>query len=390
MNKLNYTVSELASLQQTTGGYIGGVSPVPFEQAFGGTLNVGGFSLNGAWVPWYSVHKIYQGLIDAYEIAGNAQALEVVTKFADWAVAGTSRLSDSQMQKMLDCEHGGMNEVFAELYAISGKEEYLTAAKRFTHDSILTPLAEERDELTGKHANTQIPKIIGAAAIYGQDSSRTDYKTASEYFWETVVNGRSFVIGGNSVAEHFEALGAETLHKKTCESCNTYNMIRLSEHLFSWEHDGKYMDYVENALYNDILGAQDPENGNKMYFTSLLQGHFRVYGTPEDSWWCCTGSGMENPGRYHKCIYYKDLDNLFVNLYIPSEVKWNETGLTLRLDTDFPYSDKATVSVTDGTSNAKLSFRSPSWLNGAMSIEVNGEAVEAAPENGYITVEREC
>lgn len=385
--RLDYAVSELASIQEQTGsGYIGGLSVTPFEQAFNGTISAGGFDLNGAWVPWYSVHKIYQGLIDAYEIAGTKQALSVVTKFADWAVDGLNRMTDGQIQTMLNCEHGGMNEVFAELYKITGNEDYLTAAVRFTQNSILDPLARESDELTGLHANTQIPKIIGAAAIYEQDSARTDYKTASEFFWNTVVNNRSFVIGGNSVSEHFEALGAETLHKKTCETCNTYNMIKLTEHLYSWEHDSEYMDYVENALYNDILGAQDPETGNKMYFTSLLQGHFRVYGTPEDSWWCCTGSGMENPGRYAKCIYYKDMDNLYVNLYIPSQVKWKETGLTLRMETDFPYSDIVKLTVAGGNADASLKLRTPSWLAGDMTVSVNGEAISAQTENGYITL----
>lgn len=387
--KLDYTVSELARVQRETGsGYIGGLSEEPFIKAFGGTLNVGGFDLNGGWVPWYSVHKIYQGLIDAYVNTKNSEALETVIKFADWAVDGTEKLSDSQMQTMLIAEHGGMNEVFAELYDITKDERYLSTAVRFTHNTILNPLTNGVDELTGKHANTQIPKIIGAAAIYEQDENREDYKNASEFFWDTVVNNRSFVIGGNSVSEHFEAAGAETLHKKTCESCNTYNMIKLSEHLYSWEHDSKYMDYVENALYNDILGAQDPETGNKMYFTSLLQGHFRVYGTPENSWWCCTGSGMENPGRYAKCIYYKDADSLYVNLYIPSKTTWNETGITLTMETNFPYSDKVKITV-DGENSAKINLRVPSWISGEMTVSVNGEAEAAQSESGYIELARD-
>lgn len=386
--RLDYIVSELGRVQSETGkGYIGGLSEEPFTLAFNGTLNVGGFNLNGAWVPWYSVHKIYQGLIDAYTYTKNPTALEVAIKFADWAVDGIEKLSDTQMQKMLTAEHGGMNEVFAELYSLTSDERYLNAAVRFTHDSILSPLASGKDELTGKHANTQIPKIIGAAAVYECDNERTDYKAATEFFWDTVVNNRSFVIGGNSVSEHFEALGAETLHKKTCETCNTYNMIKLSEYLFTREHNVKYMDYVENALYNDILGSQDPETGNKMYFTSLLQGHFRVYGTKENSWWCCTGSGMENPGRYAKCIYYKDADELYVNLYIPSETVWHETGLTLKTQTDFPYSDTVKISV-NGSADAKIKLRVPSWIKGEMTVKVNGSLVDAIAEDGYICLSR--
>ncbi len=388
--KLEYTVGELARIQAETGsGYVGGLSVTPFEEAFAGNIRAGGFDLNGAWVPWYSVHKIYQGLIDAYDIAGIDQALDVVVRFADWAVEGVSGLTDAQMQSMLNTEHGGMNDVFAQLYNITGNEDYLKTAVRFTHNAIVDPLAAGRDELSGKHANTQIPKIVGAAAIYDNDGSRTDLKAAAEFFWNTVVNNRSFVIGGNSVSEHFEAEGAETLHVKDAESCNTYNMIKLSEHLFAWDHNSKYMDYVENALYNDILGAQDPETGNKMYFTSMLPGHFRIYGTPENSWWCCTGSGMENPGRYSKVIYYKDLDDLYVNLYIPSQVYWRETGLTFRTETQFPYSDKVTVSVAGGSARASLKLRVPAWLEGDMTVKLNNEELDAAVENGYITVQRD-
>lgn len=387
--KLEYAVGELARLQaETGGGYIGGLSIKPFEQAFAGTINAGGFDLNGAWVPWYSVHKIYQGLIDAYNIAGIEQALDVVVKFADWAVDGISGLSDDQMQKMLNTEHGGMNDVFAQLYDITGNEAYLNAAVRFTHKAVVDPLAAGQDGLSGMHANTQIPKIVGAAAIYDSDSSLTDYRDASEFFWDRVVNHRSFVIGGNSVSEHFEAEGAETLDIKDAETCNTYNMIKLTEHLFRWNHDGKYMDFVENALYNDILGSQDPESGNKMYFTSMLPGHFRIYGTPDNSWWCCTGSGMENPGRYSKMIYYKETDSLYVNLYIPSQVCWRETGLTLRTETELPYSEKVKITVAGGKGHAALKFRVPVWADG-MTASVNGEALSSQAENGYITVERD-
>lgn len=385
--RLKYAVSELARIQTETGsGYIGGLSIAPFEQAFAGTINAEGFNLNGAWVPWYSVHKIYQGLVDAYNIAGIDQALDVVVKFADWAVDGISGLTDAQMQTMLNTEHGGMNDVFAQLYDITGNEAYLNAAVRFTHNAIVDPLAAGRDELSGMHANTQIPKIVGAAAVYDNDNSRTDYKAASEFFWDRVVNHRSFVIGGNSVSEHFEAEGAETLNIKDAETCNTFNMIKLTEHLFRWDHQSKYMDFAENALYNDILGSQDLVNGNKMYFTSMLPGHFRIYGTPDNSWWCCTGSGMENPGRYSKLIYYKDLDSLYVNLYIPSQIYWRETGLAFRMETAFPYSDKVKISVAGGSGHAALRLRVPSWLCDEMLID--GEAV-TGDATGYVPVERD-
>ncbi len=377
LNKLNYAVDKLDELQQTTGsGYIGGCLEDTFIKAFNGDTTW----FYDYWVPWYGIHKIYQGLIDAYTLTGNEKALEVVIKFADWAVEGTDKLSDSQMQTMLNIEYGGMNEVFAELYDITGDEKYLTTARRFTHDIILNPLIDGRDELTKKHANTQIPKIIGAAAIYEQDpGTYKDYKIASENFWDLVVNTRSYAIGGNSISEHFEAIGAETLGIKTAESCNSYNMLKLTEHLFSWEHDVKYMDYYETLLYNHILGQQDPVTGAKEYFISMLPGHHRIYGTKEDSWWCCTGTGMENPGRYTKCAYYEDGNDLYVNLYMHNTYKWEAKGLTFTTETNYPYADTVVMTVTEGEADAAINLRAPSWLSADMIVSVNGTEYSGAP-----------
>ncbi|MBQ3110000.1 MAG: glycoside hydrolase family 127 protein, partial [Clostridia bacterium] len=273
--KLDYAVTQLKYIQDTTKhGYIGGCSEETFIKCFNGDTNWA----NNYWVPWYGVHKIYQGLIDAYEFTGNSEALNVCVNFADWAMDGLNKMTDSQVQSMLNVEYGGMNDVFAELHEITGREEYLVTARRFTHDNILNPLINSQDSLAGLHANTQIPKIIGAAEIFEQDSEKyQSYGKGAKFFWDRVVNHRSFVIGGNSVSEHFEAIGLESLHHKTAESCNTYNMLKLTEHLYNWEHDSKYMDYYEKALYNHVLGSQDPETGNKMYFVSLLQGHYRIY-----------------------------------------------------------------------------------------------------------------
>lgn len=387
---LDYAVRELAYVQAQNGdGYVGGIDPSPFTKAFNGTLSVGGFDLNGGWVPWYSVHKIYQGLLDAYTLTGNEEALDVVIAFADWAKRGTSRLSDAQMQTMLNCEYGGMNEVFAQLYEITGNEDYLTMAVRFTHDVILNPLAAQRDELTGKHANTQIPKVLGAAEIYEQDAARTDYRTAAQFFWDRVANSRSYVIGGHSIAEHFEAEGLETLGIKTCESCNTYNMMKLSQHLFDWEHDSAYMDFYETALFNHILGSQDPLSGNKSYFISTLPGHYRIYGTTEESWWCCTGSGMENPGRYGSAIYYEEEDDLYINLFLASELDWADKGMTLRQTTAFPYEEKSIVTVARGSAEATLRFRKPTWLAGDMTLTLNGEAATPQEDGGYLCLARD-
>ncbi len=356
---LDYAVTKLKYIQDTTkSGYIGGCSEETFIKCFNGDTNWA----NNYWVPWYGVHKIYQGLIDAYEFTGNTEALNVCVNFADWAMDGLNKMTDSQVQKMLDVEYGGMNDVFAELYEITGREEYLKTARRFTHDNILNPLINSQDALSGLHANTQIPKIIGAAEIFENDSEKyQSYGKGAKFFWDRVVNNRSYVIGGNSVSEHFEAIGLESLHHKTAESCNTYNMLKLTEHLYKWEQNSEYMDYYEKALYNHVLGSQDPVTGNKMYFVSLLQGHYRIYGTPFDSFWCCTGTGMENPGRYTKCIYFKDKDDLYVNLYIPSTVNWEEKGLTLTQETNYPYEDTIRIKVTEGEADATLKLRVPAW-----------------------------
>ena len=370
LTKLNYAVTKLDELQKTSNSpYIGGCSEDCFTKLFSGNTKWA----DNYWVPWYGIHKIYQGLLDAYDYTENDTAYEVLKKFADWAVDGTSNLTDAQMQSMLDVEYGGMNEIFARMYEITGDEKYLDTARRFTHDSILNPLIQGKDSLTGLHANTQIPKIIGAAEIYEQNPEKyADYKKACENFWNYVVNNRSYAIGGNSIAEHFEAEGAETLGVKTCESCNTYNMMRLSEHLFAWKHDSAYMDWYEKALYNHILGQQEPETGAKMYFVSLLQGHHRVYEQKDKSWWCCTGTGMENPGRYTRCAYYEDGDDLYVNLYMPGTYEWEEKGLTFTVETTYPYSDKVQIKVA-GTGSANINLRAPSWLESDMTVKADNK-----------------
>lgn len=383
--RIDYAVTKLKYIQDTTkSGYIGGCNEECFTKLFSG--NTSSWA-NNYWVPWYGVHKIYQGLIDAYNYTGNYEALNVCVNFADWAMDGLNKLTDSQIQTMLNVEYGGMNDVFAQLYELTGREEYLTTAKRFTHDNILNPLINETDSLSGLHANTQIPKIIGAAEIFENDSVKyQDYGKAARFFWDRVVNSRSYVIGGNSVSEHFEAIGLESLHHKTAESCNTYNMLKLTEHLFDWEHKSEYMDFYEKALYNHILGSQDPDTGNKMYFVSLLQGHYRIYGTKYDSFWCCTGTGMENPGRYSKCIYYKDGDSLYVNLYIPSTVTWEEKGLTITQETNYPYEDTIRFTVAEGEGDVTLKFRVPSWAKKGAEAVYNGNTYKK-DRSGYLEIE---
>jgi len=387
---LDYGVDELARIQRETGsGYIGGLKEEAFTDAFAGKAGIGGFNMGEYWVPWYSVHKIYKGLIDAYRMTGNLEALKTVDQFAAWSTEGLDTMTDEALQAMLQCEHGGMNEVFAQLYRFTGKPEYLRTAERFTHRLILEPLEQERDALQGFHANTQIPKVIGAAEIYNADPSRSDYRTAARYFWDTVVGRRSYAFGGSSISEHFEAPGMESLGIKTAEACFTYNMLDLTQKLFMWEPDSRYMDYFENALYNHILGTQDPCTGHKTYFTSTLQGHYRIYGAHDTAWWCCTGTGMENPAKYGEAIYMEDEDSLYVQLYIASQVSWRSRGLTLRQETSFPYAASSTLTVVSGAGRAKLKLRVPSWLAGEMTVMLSDGSRYTAAEPGYLTIERE-
>ena len=390
--KLDYAVGKLQEYQQKDGtGYIGGVNKTKLVNDLkAGNVSAGAFELNGYWVPWYSFHKIYQGLIDAYTYAGNETALEVVKGFADWAIDVTSNLTDEKFAKMLECEYGGMNDSLAQLYEITGEKKYLDLAVKFSQKAVLEPLANDIDSLEGMHANTQIPKVIGAAELYEQDAERTDYAEAAKFFYNTVVNHRSYVIGGNSNREHFGSLTDEVLGTQTLETCNTHNMLKLTEHLYSWNHKAEYMDYYEKALFNHILASQDPETGEKTYFMATNQGHFKVYSDAlhGNSFWCCVGSGMENPGRYTRNIYYKDGDNFYVNQFISSRVTWKEKELTISQKTNFPYEDTTVITVDNGSADAKMKIRIPSWVSGAATVKVNDEEPVNVTNKGYYTLER--
>lgn len=360
--KLDYTVSEIKKLQRKD-GYFDCIPSTPFDQVFtsNGNFNAGRFDLNGWWVPWYAIHKIYAGLIDAYTLGKNQDALEIVTKMADWAVKGTSNMTDDQFQKMLNCEHGGMCKVFADMYELTGKEAYLKMAERFIHQEIYRPLVKEQDRLQGYHANTQMPKIIGLAKLY-ELTGKSEYRKAVEFFFKTVTETRSYVIGGNSIGEHFGPQYQETLGRDTCETCNTYNMLEIAQHVFKWNKNNISADYYETALYNHILASQDPETGAKTYFVSQLPGFFKIYGTEENAWWCCTGTGMENPERYNRFIA-EDIDQtLYINLFIPSTITTDD-GWKLELSTNFPYEQKANIKVLQaGSKSHKIKIRIPSWV----------------------------
>jgi len=394
--RLAYMVAELAKVQAKHGnGYAGPVRPEVWKATFSGQFKVGQWGLAGGYVPWYVLHKTFAGLMDVYTCTGNEQALEVARKFADWAKRGTDNLSDEQFQKMLQCEHGGMNEAMANLYALTGNRDYLALARRFDHKRAFASLEAERDDLQGKHANTLIPKIVGAARLYELTDEKR-YATIARFFWDRVVEKRSYAQGGVDFHERFRAAGAEAgkdgkfLSWDSCETCCVYNMLKLTRHRFGCQPDARYMDYYERALYNHILGSQDPASGGKTYFYSLKPGHFKIYSTPFNSMWCCVGTGIENHSKYGDTIYFHNGDTLWVNLFIPSELAWEEKGVTVRQETGFPREETTTLTVSAKRPRKfALRVRVPFWAKEGAEVRVNGKKVksEAEPQT-YLSLSR--
>ena len=343
------------------------------------------------WAPYYTLHKIYAGLLDMYIYCDNTQALDTCKKFADWAIARNARLSDKQMQSMLDTEHGGMNEALANLYGLTGDRKYLEISQRFNHMAVVGPASKRQDKLTGLHANTQIPKFVGTARQY-ELTGQEWLKTASVFFWDTVVNERSYVIGGHSDGEHFspkERL-SEALGPNTTETCNTYNMLKLTRHLFCWEPRAEYADYYERALYNHILASQNPETGMMCYYVPLRSGSRKTYNTPNNSFWCCTGTGIENHAKYGDSIYFHSDTDLWVNLFIASELNWKSKDLKLRQETMFPEAGASKLKFEPKKPlKLNVNIRHPYWASQGFEIRLNGQKASATSNPGsYITLSR--
>lgn len=385
--RVDYIVSELEVCQEATGTGLICAFPDGAEQlenAVSGRRFVG--------VPWYTMHKVLAGLRDAYVLAENERALGVLVRLADWAWDATAQMSEEGFQGMLRREHGGMNEVLADLFVLTGDARYLTLAERFSDSALLEPLASGRDILDGLHSNTQIPKVIGFHRLY-ELTGKPAYLAAAQVFWEAVVRRRSFVTGGHGDVEHFfpptefpEHLGSA----KTMETCCTHNMLRLTRGLFGTEPSAEYGDHYELALYNGILASQDPESGWNTYFQATRPGYLKLYHTPIDSFWCCTGSGMENHAKYGDSIYFHGPDTLYVNLFIPSVLRWEEEGLELRQTTRFPEESVTRLDVTaGGPTHATMNVRYPSWSQDA-TVTVNGQPLPVTSGPGsYIPVSRE-
>lgn len=395
-DRLDHMLRNLKRCQDAHGdGYIGGVPEGKelWEEVKRGKIKAGGFSLNERWVPLYNIHKTYAGLRDAYLLTSDEMAKEMLIKMTDWAIALVEGLSEEQIQDMLRSEHGGLNETFADVAAITQHPKYLVLAKQFSQKAVLNPLLAHEDYLTGKHANTQIPKVLGFKRI--ADLSEDDqWADAARYFWENVIERRSVSIGGNSVSEHFNPVDDFSKMIQSIEgpeTCNTYNMLRLTRMLYQTDPKSKYLDYYERALYNHILSTQNPETGGLVYFTQMRPGHYRVYSQPHTSMWCCVGSGIENHAKYGEMIYAHSGDDLFVNLFIPSTLNWQEKNIKLVQENNFPTENKIqfTVHPKSATSFA-LRIRKPGWLAGEPVVQLNGKPYDPIPsEEGWITIERQ-
>ncbi len=399
--RMEYMISELQLVLDANNqrheawchNYIGGV---PNSAKMWTAFSKGDFGpYFGTWAPFYNIHKMYAGLRDAWLYCGNEQAKNLFLKFCDWAVDITRDLNDEQMERMLGNEHGGMNEVLADAYAITGEQKYMDCARRFSHRMLLVPLKNGKDCLDNMHANTQIPKVIGYQRI-AELAHDVQYHNASEYFWEIVTRQRSLAFGGNSRREHFPT-------KENCidyindidgpESCNTYNMLKLTEDLNRVKPNGMYGDFYETAMFNHILSAQHPQHGGYVYFTPARPRHYRNYSAPNKAMWCCVGTGMEDHGKYGQFVWTHDKgvkaenDALYVNLFVASELNWKDRKMVIRQQTAFPYAETSVVEVAKGKGTFILKVRKPSWCDD-FTVKGVGFDADSYEENGFVCIKR--
>ncbi len=391
----DYIVNELERCEQARKtGYIGAIPNEDsiFDKVAKGEIKSGGFDLNGGWSPWYTVHKVMAGLCDAYLYTNNKRALQLVTRMADWTYNTVNHLPDSLRLKMLNCEYGGMNDVLANIYAITGNKKYLNLSYKFYDEFVMGQLAKQKDPLPGKHSNTNVPKAIGSARQYELTGNKSD-STIAAFFWHTMVNHHSYVIGGNS---NYEYCGkpdslSERLSDATCETCNTYNMLKLTRHLFAYKPSAEYMDYYERALYNHILASQNPENGMMTYFVPLRMGTQKQFSDSFHTFTCCVGSGIENHSKYAEQIYSHGADgSLYVNLFIPSVLKWKEAGLIISQQTSFPASDTIRFLIQTATKTPyTLRIRKPFWATQGINLCLNNKVISyQTDEAGYLVIKQ--
>jgi DUF1680 family protein len=385
--KADAIVAELAKCQNALGesGYLSAYPESFFDRVE---------TNRQVWAPYYTLHKIYAGLLDMYTLCGSKQALEIAEKMAAWNKTRLDKIDETRMQQILNgTEQGGMNEAYANLYSLTGNDVYLQMSQRFNEDNYIEPLLLGEDRLRNEHVNSFIPNIIGTARQYELTGDPNDRKIA-EFFWSQVVNHRSYCTGGTSNSERWQTPPdqlASQLSSNTQETCCTYNMLKLTRHLFCWNADIQYADYYERALYNSILSTQDPDSGMMMYFVPLAAGRWKMFNTPTTSFWCCTGSGMENHAKYGDSIYYHSGQTLYVNLFIASELNWSEQKVKIRQDTNFPESDSTTLTIqTEKPTKLDIRIRIPYWAEQGAVIKINGESMSLASEPGsYLVINRQ-
>ena len=404
--RMEYMISELQECADANNknhpdwgrGYVGGM---PNSEKIWSTFKKGDFNIYfGSWAPFYNLHKMYAGLRDAWLYCGNEQACRLFLGFCDWAIDLTADLSDEQMERMLGNEHGGMNEVLADAYAITGEQKYLDVARRFSHRRLLTPMSQRQDCLDNMHANTQVPKVVGFERIAELSGDET-YHDAGAFFWDIVTGERSLAFGGNSRREHFPSKEACTDFINDIdgpESCNTNNMLKLTEDLHRRNPEARFADYYELATFNHILSSQHPEHGGYVYFTPARPRHYRNYSAPNEAMWCCVGTGMENHGKYGQFIYTHVGDALYVNLFAASELNWKEKGFVLRQETGFPYAETSRITIMQSPKFSKkeggvgfpLLVRYPGWVKpGQFSVKVNGVPVNIiSGPSSYVSIDR--
>jgi hypothetical protein len=394
LERVNYITDELKFLQDAdSSGYIGAFpngKRIFEDEVAKGNIRSKGFDLNGIWSPFYTQHKILAGLRDAYRYCGNKKALEVEKKFADWIGRIMIPLDSDQIQDVLRCEYGGINETLADLYADTNNEKYLRLSELFYDKAILDSLKAGRDVLPGKHCNTNIPKLIGLSRIYELTGDTSDRK-AAEFFWHTVVSHHTYVTGGNGNKEYFGPADSlrNRLGPETTESCNVYNMLKLTEHLFEWEASPQTADFYERALFNHILSSQNPETGNVTYNLSLEMGGFKAFQDPFD-FTCCIGTGMENHSKYGRNIFYHNDNELYVFQYIASELKWKEKGLTITQKTSYPEEQGSAFEFTcEKPVRVTFEIRYPGWAKQGIEISVNGTPGHIDQKPGsFVAIER--
>ena len=365
-------------------GYLSGFPETRFDVLESGTPTK---------VPWYMIHKIMQGLLDIYKYVGYPKALSVAENLANWVNWRTGRLTAEHMQNVLKTdEYGGMQDVLANMYQVTENPLYLEISERFTQkELLLTPLYEGKDNLTKLHGNTYLAKIVSCITAY-EATKNEYYRTVAEKFWDKVIDGRTYITGGNSRDEKFTEPHkiADSLTGKTCETCNIYNMLKISRALFSYTGDVKYADYYEWALFNQIFASINKENGDKTYYQYMAPKVKKDFRSNRTGNYCCNGTGLESFTKLQDSIYFHTDNELYVNLFINSKLNWEDRAFALEQVTDFPVKNTSTLKILRaGKEPIAIKLRVPHWCHQNITVKVNDEALTLSATDRYITVERE-